>query len=96
MRLLEELRGRRAEIVQVTARHGAGNVAVFGSVARGEETEESDVDLLIDVVGPTSAWFPGGLVAELEEMFGRRVQVVTRRSLHARIRETVLREAVAL
>lgn len=63
MRLAEELRSKRAEILDVAARHGAGNLAVFGSVARGEETAESDVDLLIDVAGPTSAWFPGGLVA---------------------------------
>lgn len=96
MRLVEELRRRRAEIVGVASRHGAANVAVFGSVARGEETAESDVDLLIDVVGPTSAWFPGGLVAEREEMLGRRVQVVTRRSLHAGIREAVMGEAVPL
>jgi len=96
MSLAEELRSKRVEILDVAARHGAGNVSVFGSVARGEETAESDVDLLIDMAGPTSAWFPGGLVAELEEMLGRRVQVVTRRSLSPLIRESVLRDASPL
>lgn len=96
MSLAEELRSRKSEILQVAARHGAGNLSVFGSVARGEETAESDVDLLIDVAGPTSPWFPGGLVAELEEMLGRRVQVVTRRSLSPLIRESVLKDASPL
>jgi len=96
MSLVEELRSKRAEVLRVAARHGAGNVALFGSVARGEETAESDVDLLIDVAGPTSPWFPGGLVAELEELLGRRVQVVTRRSLSPWIRESVLRDASPL
>ncbi|MCW5981124.1 MAG: nucleotidyltransferase domain-containing protein [Bryobacteraceae bacterium] len=73
--------------------HGAGNVFVFGSVARGEETADSDVDFLIDVAGQPTPWFPGGLVADLEELLGRRVQVVIRRSLSHLIRESVLKDA---
>ncbi|HME08063.1 MAG TPA: nucleotidyltransferase domain-containing protein [Bryobacteraceae bacterium] len=87
---------RREEILHVAARHGAGNVLLFGSVARGEETPESDVDLLVDVTGETTPWFPGSLVADLEQLLERPVQIVIRRSLSPLIRESVLREAIPL
>jgi len=87
---------RRDEILRVASRHGAGNVRVFGSAARGDDRPDSDIDLLVDVTGVTSPWFPGGLTAELEELLGKRVQVVIRRSLSPLIREAVLREAVPL
>lgn len=96
MSVQEQIRQRREDILLVAARHGAGNVRLFGSVARGEETPESDVDLLIDVTGETTPWFPGSLVADLEELLKRPVQVVIRRSLSPLIREAVLREAVPL
>jgi len=54
----ELIQQRRDEILRVAAGHGAGNVRLFGSVARGEETPASDVDLLIDVTGETTPWFP--------------------------------------
>jgi predicted nucleotidyltransferase len=87
---------QRDEILRVAARHGAGNVQLFGSVARGEETPERDIDFLVDVTGPTTPWFPGSLTADLEQLLGKRVQVVIRRSLSPLIREAVLREAVPL
>ena len=90
------IREHRDEILQVAARHGRGNVRLFGSVARGDDTLESDVDLLVDVTGETTPWFPGSLVADLEQLLGRRVQVVIRRSLSPLIRDSVLREAVPL
>ena len=90
------LHERRDEILRVAARHGADNIRLFGSAARGEDTPDSDIDLLIDVTGATTSWFPGSLTAELEALLGRRVQVVTRRSLSPLIREAVLSEAVPL
>jgi hypothetical protein len=96
MRIADQLRDRREEILRLAAKHGAGNVCVFGSVARGEETPDSDVDLLVDVAGEPSPWFPGGLVADLEELLGRRVQVIIRRSLSEFIRESVLKDASPL
>jgi predicted nucleotidyltransferase len=96
MSTAQPIRAHRDEILDVAARHGAGNVRLFGSVARGEDTPESDVDLLIDVTGETTPWFPGSLVADLEKLLGRRVQVVIRRSLSPLIRDSVLREAVPL
>lgn len=80
----------------MAAHHGAGNIFLFGSVARGEDRSESDIDLLIDVIGETTPWFPGSLAADLEELLHRPVQVVIRRSLSALIRDSVLREAVPL
>jgi predicted nucleotidyltransferase len=96
MRVADQLHDQRDAILRLVGRHGAGNVAVFGSVARREETTGSDVDLLIDVTGEPGPWFPGGLVADLEELLGRPVQVVIRRSLSSLIRESVLRESIPL
>lgn len=87
---------RRDEILRVAALHGAGNVRLFGSAARGEDAPESDIDLLVDVTGSTTPWFPGSLTADLEQLLGKRVQVVIHRSLSPLIREAVLREAIPL
>jgi uncharacterized protein len=93
---LDSLRSRRSEIYSIAAKHGAGNVRVFGSVARGQARPDSDVDLLIDVIGPTTPWFPGGLLNDLEASLGQRVDVVIARSLNPLIKDSVLRDAVAL
>lgn len=87
---------QRDEIARIAAKHGVTRVRVFGSVARGDATAESDIDLLVDV-GPTlSPWFPAGLILDFEALLGRRVEVVTERALHPELRETVLRDARAL
>jgi uncharacterized protein len=87
---------KREEIKAIAASHGAANVRVFGSVARGEAGPESDVDFLIDDVGPVTPWFPGGLVVDLEELLGTRVDVVTESALRPELKPFVLREAVPL
>jgi predicted nucleotidyltransferase len=92
----QRIRERRDEILRAAVRHGASNVLLFGSVARGDDTLESDVDLLVDVTGDTTPWFPGSLIADLEQLLAQRVQVVIRRSLSPLIRDAVLREAVPL
>ena len=96
MSVQEQIRLRREDILRIAARHGAGNVRLFGSVARGEETIDSDVDILIDITGETTPWFPGSLVADLQQLLTRPVQVVIRRSLSPLIRDAVLRDAVPL
>jgi predicted nucleotidyltransferase len=91
---LELVRAKREEIQRIAAKHGARNVRVFGSMARGDARPDSDVDFLIDAEPVTSSWFPAGLVQDLEGLLGRRVEVVTERGLNHLIRDEVLREAV--
>lgn len=90
----ELIRAKREEIQKIATRHGARNIRVFGSVARGDARPDRDVDFLIDVEPVTSSWFPAGLVQDLESVLGRRVEVVTERGLNHLIRDEVLREAV--
>ncbi len=73
---IHELRQKREEILRIAAKHGVIAIRVFGSVARDEAREGSDVDFLIEVGGPTTPWFPGGLVADLEELLRCRVSVI--------------------
>ena len=79
------VRQKRNEILRIAERHGAYNVRVFGSVARGEAGPDSDVDLLIDAGETVSPWFPGGLVLDLEELLGRRVDVVEEVALRGEV-----------
>ncbi len=96
MDIAELLNAKKGEILRIAARHGARNVRVFGSVARGEARPESDVDLLVEVGPDRTPFFPGGLIADLEDLLGKKVQVVTREDLHWYIRDRVLEEAVPL
>ncbi len=90
------LQHRRAEILRLAEKHGARNVRVFGSMARGEATSESDVDLLVDAGPEHSSFFPAGLVLDLQDLLDREVQVLTEKALHWYIRDRVLKEAVPL
>lgn len=90
------LKSRREAILQIARRHGVSRIRVFGSYARGDAREGSDLDLLIDIEGPTTPWFPGGLVAELEALLGCRVDVVELEALRTEIRAQALAEAVPL
>jgi len=96
MTILELVREKREEIQCIAAKHGAHNIRVFGSVARGEARPDSDIDLLIEAGPITSSWFPAGLILDLENLLGRRVQVVTEKGLNPYLRDRVLREAVPL
>lgn len=92
----EVLRAKRAEILRIAARHGARNVRVFGSVARGEADAESDLDVLVDMEPGRSLLDLAGVLVDLEALLGCKVDVVTERGLRERIRERVLQEAVPL
>jgi len=93
---LAELRGRRDELLAIAAQRGASNVAVFGSVARGDADERSDVDILVDLESGRSLLDLGGLLMDLREALGCDVDVVTRAGLRHRIRDRVLAEATPL
>lgn len=96
MTVQDLLRSRREEILRTAAKHGVTKIRVFGSAARGDEAEDSDVDFLIEVGGATTPWFPGGLVADLEQLLGRRVDVVEPAALSGALRKQILDEAVPL
>lgn len=97
MPLKDLLKERRSQILEIAAKHGAFNVRLFGSVARGEETPESDIDFLIDYdLEKISSWFPVGLVQDLQELLGRKVDVITEKGLKPRVRENILKDCVLL
>ncbi len=94
---LQELRtSRRDEILRLAAKYGARNVRVFGSLARNENDERSDIDFLVDLEPGRSLFDLGGLLVALQELLGAEVDVVTEKGLRPRIREQVLADAVAL
>jgi hypothetical protein len=90
------IRTRRDEIIEIAARYGAHNVRVFGSAARGDTYPDSDIDLLVNLEPGRSLLDLGGLLVDLQDLLGCRVDVVTERGLRERIRSEVLREAVPL
>ncbi|NJN20550.1 MAG: nucleotidyltransferase family protein [Leptolyngbya sp. RL_3_1] len=90
------LQTQRDAILKLAEEHGAQNVRVFGSVVRGEDTANSDIDLLVDLGETLSAWFPTGLIHDLEALLGRKVDIVTAQSLHYYLRDKVLKEAQPL
>lgn len=96
MSLHERLLLHRDEVLAIAARHGARNVRVFGSVARREADERSDIDLLVDLEPGRTLFDLGGLVYDLTELLGCSVDVVTEGSLRGRFRERVLQDATAL
>jgi predicted nucleotidyltransferase len=93
---LQELRSRRLEIQQIAAKHGVSRIRVFGSVARGEDRPDSDVDFLVEAGPTTSSWFPAGLILELQETLGRQVEVVEECALRPSLRSSIVREAIPL
>ena len=87
---------RREEILRLAQRRGARNLRVFGSVARGEANQDSDLDLLVDWEPNRSLLDHAGLVQDLQELLGTKVHVGTEKSLHWYVRERILREATPL
>jgi uncharacterized protein len=96
MTLQDFVRAHRDDILCAAARHGARNVRVFGSVARGQSDDESDIDLLVDFEPGRSLMDQAALILELEAVLGRKVDVASARGLRARVRERVRREAAPL
>jgi uncharacterized protein len=94
---LDQLRtNKRDAILAIARRHGVTRIRVFGSFARGQAREYSDLDLLVEAGPNTTPFFPGGLVADLEDELRRRVDVVEERGLHPLLRDDILKEAVPL
>ena len=95
-RLGRRLRRRRRSVIAAAAERGAHNVRVFGSVARGEDTDTSDIDLLVDLDAGVSLVALAGLTRELTELLGVDVDVIPAGTLKAAFRNEVLADAVPL
>lgn len=86
----------RAQLRELGARHGVTDVRVFGSMARGDASESSNVDPLVRPLPGTSLLDLGGLLMDAQELLGRRVDVVSERALHPALRDRILAEAQPL
>jgi predicted nucleotidyltransferase len=86
----------RREILDLAAQYGVTDLRVFGSMARGDSDQSSDVDLLVRPLPGTSLFDLGGLLMDAQDLLGRRVDVVSEGALAPGLRERVLREAKAL
>ena len=96
MATIDFLHEKREDVLEVAERHGVTSIRIFGSVARGDESAESDIDLLITTGPKVSPWFPAGLILDLEQLLGRHIDIVTESGLNPLLRDQVLTEAVAL
>ena len=96
MDINELLQDKREAILQLASKHGARNVRVFGSLARHRANEQSEIDLLVDTTEQTSPWFPAALIQDLEELLGRKVDVVTEKGVYWLLRRRILKEAKPL
>ena len=92
----ELLKSKRQEILAIAAKHGARNLWVIGSVARGEARPESDLDILVEMEPGRSLMDHVALMKDLEDLLQRKVDVVSERALHWYIRDRVLAEATPL
>jgi predicted nucleotidyltransferase len=96
MGIREIIGDKRDAILALAAKHGAVNVRIFGSVAEGKADEASDVDFLVDMEPGRSLLDLGGLLMDLQDLLGRKVDVVTEAGLRDRIRRSVQQQAVPL
>jgi len=93
MGIREIIGDKREAILALAAKYGASNVRVFGAVADGEANEASDVDFLVDMEPGRSLFDMGGLLMDLQDLLGRKVDVVTEAGLHWYIRDRVIQQA---
>lgn len=90
------LKQKRDEILRIAAKHGAHNVRVFGSVARGEADEQSDIDLLVEFEPDRSLLDHAALILDLKDLLGRKADVVSENGIYWLLRRRILQEARAL
>ena len=93
MTVFQEIQQRKKEINIIARQHGIMNVRIFGSVARGEDNPQSDIDFLVDLEEGRSLFDLGGALVKLQELLGRKVDIVTERGLHWYLRKEIMQEA---
>ncbi len=96
MKPSELIAARRDKILAIAAAHGASNVRVFGSVAKGVDKEGSDVDLLVDVRPGTSLFQFAGLQLDIEDALGMKVDLCTEAQLHPKLKNRIFRSPTAM
>ena len=97
MNRYEQLKQQRQAILAIATKHGAYNVRIFGSVVRGEDNADSDIDFLVDYdITQISAWFTMGLIEDLEKLLNQKIDLVTTNALHYALREKITDEAMPL
>jgi len=96
MKLKDQLQQQRDEILAIAERHGAFNVRIFGSVARGEEREDSDIDFLVEMNSHCSLLDRIALIQDLEDLLNRKVDVATVKGLRDYFRERIVNQAISL
>lgn len=96
MPTIEKVRMKRQQILEIAMRYGARNVRIFGSVARGDARPESDIDFLVEMEAGRSLFDLGGLLLDLQDLLGCKVDIVTERGLNKFLKEDVLKEAVSI
>jgi len=94
--MYKQLQREKELILTIVKRHNAANVRLFGSVARGDEHEKSDIDFLVDFLPGSTLFDQIDLIAELTQKLGCRVDVVSARALNKYLRQRVLDEAIPL
>lgn len=93
---IDEIKKQKKDILALAAKYGASDIRIFGSVARGEDDANSDVDFLVDLEQGRSLLDLGGLLYDLQNLLGCSVDVITPAGLKPRIRGRVLKEAIGL
>lgn len=96
MDLAELLEKYRQQILEITSKYGAYNVRVFGSIVRGEASEASDIDFLVQLEPRCKLFDWLHLEEELEELLGKRIDVIQEEAMKGKMRETALKEAIPL
>lgn len=96
MKTLEFLQKNREKIYEIAAKHGVSNIRVFGSVARGEETKNSDVDLLVAISSKTSLMTLVKLEQSLKKTTGRKIQIISDKAVNKHLKNQIFSEIITL
>lgn len=92
----KDIEDHRNEILAIALRYGAQDIRIFGSVARGDQRDDSDLDLIVRFEPGRSLLDQGGLLMDLQDLLGVKIDVVSEKAMRPRFRENALREAVPL
>lgn len=93
---LKNIQAKKADIIKLSERYHAKNIRVFGSFARGEQTDNSDVDFLVSFLPNASLFDQAGLIEELSLLLQRKVDVVSERAVNPYLQDIIISEALPL